>query len=80
MSCGGRRSCQEQHGRAVNHTEAATFRGSKTERQVEGGLRLTHIHLAIRPIAPGSCWKMKNYMALIRLHYRTSDYMHLTVV
>lgn len=23
---------------------------------------------------------MKNYMALIRLHYRTSDYMHLTPV
>ena len=23
---------------------------------------------------------MKNYMALIRLHYRTSDYMHLTLV
>ena len=25
----------QQHGQAVNHTEAATFRESKTERQVE---------------------------------------------
>lgn len=35
LSCGWRRSCRQQHGQAVNHTEAATFRESKTERQVE---------------------------------------------
>lgn len=61
---------------AVNHAEAAAFRGSKTERQVE----TRHIHLAPRAVAPGSCWKMKNGAALIRLHYRTSDYTRLTRV
>lgn len=50
------------------------------QRDREEGQRLSHIHLALRSVAPGSCWKMKNYMALIRLHYRTSDYMHLTLV
>lgn len=52
----------------------------RAERQREEGQRLSHIHLALRSVALGSCWKMKNYMALIRLHYRTSDYMHLTLV
>lgn len=41
---------------------------------------LSHIHLLLTSMAPGSCWKMKNYMALIRLHYRTCDYMCLTPV
>lgn len=50
------------------------------ERRGEEGRRLSRIHLALRSVAPGSCCKMKNYMALIRLHYRTSDYMHLTPV
>lgn len=49
---------------------------SDGEGEGEGG----HIHLALGAVAPGSCWKMKNYMALIRLHYRTSDYMRLTRV
>lgn len=50
------------------------------EKAKGGEGRLSHIHLTLRSVAPGSCWKMKNYMALIRLHYRTSDYMHLTLV
>lgn len=42
--------------------------------------RPEHIHLALGSVAPGSCWKMKNCAALIRLHYRTSDYAQLTLV
>lgn len=61
---------------AVRHDQAAAFRGGKTERQVER----RHIHLALRAVAPGSCWKMKDCAALIRLHYRTSDYTRLTRV
>lgn len=45
----------------------------------EGATR-SHIHLVLRSVAPGSCCKMKNYMALIRLHYGGSDYMRLTLV
>lgn len=54
------------------HLEEGEWRGE--------GQRLSHIHLALRSVAPGSCWKMKNYMALIRLRYRASDYMRLTLV
>lgn len=32
MSCGGRGSCQQLQGQAVNHTEGATFRERKAER------------------------------------------------
>lgn len=39
-----------------------------------------HIHLALRSVAPGGCWEMKNCAALIRLRYRTSDYTCLTLV
>lgn len=50
------------------------------ERRLEEGEPSGHIHLALGAVAPGSCWKMKNYTALIRLHYTTSDYMRLTPV
>lgn len=76
MSCGARRSCRQLRGQAVKHSEAAAFGGSKTERQVES----RHIHLALGAVAPGSSWKMKDRGALIRLHYRTSDYRRLTRV
>lgn len=46
LSCGRRRSCQQLHGQAVNHSEAATFAERKAERQVEEGQRLRRIHLA----------------------------------
>lgn len=45
LSCGGRRSCRQQQGRAVNHTEAASFRESKTERQVEARAHPSHPHI-----------------------------------
>lgn len=35
LSCGGRRSCQQLHSQAVNHTEGDTFREKKAERQRE---------------------------------------------
>lgn len=79
MSYGWRLNFLQLHSQAGNHTEGATFR-EKRSRDGERRARLCHIHLPLRSDAPGSCWKMKNYMALIRLHYRTSDYMHLTLV
>ena len=45
-----------------------------------GVVNLAHRQRPLASVAPGSCWEMKNYMGLIRLHYRTSDYMHLTLV
>lgn len=73
-------SCASSYTAKRLTTDGATFRERKAETRREQRQTLSHIHLALRFVAPGSCWKMKNYMALIRLHYRTSDYMHLTLV
>lgn len=65
--------------RALRRAEEAPLKQSIAGRKREDGEgRLSRIHLALGSLAPGSCCKMKNYMALIRLHYRTSDYMRLT--